>query len=107
MNIVQQEPLRRSIRERRYAINDDYVVYNIENECDMSLDKDLLTFKKAMKSDNSDKWLIASEEEISSMGVNKVWDLVELPDGFRSVGCKWIFKTKRDSKGNIERYKAR
>ncbi|KAL1200754.1 Retrovirus-related Pol polyprotein from transposon TNT 1-94 [Cardamine amara subsp. amara] len=41
------------------------------------------------------------------MGVNKVWDLVELPDGFRSVGCKWIFKTKRDSKGNIERYKAR
>ena len=23
------------------------------------------------------------------------------------MGCKWIFKTKRDSKGNVERYKAR
>ena len=22
------------------------------------------------------------------------------------VGCKWVFKTKRDSHGNIERYKA-
>ena len=24
----------------------------------------------------------------------------------KPIGCKWIFKTKRDSKGNIERYKA-
>ena len=25
----------------------------------------------------------------------------------KRVGCKWVFKTKRDSKGNVERYKAR
>ena len=25
----------------------------------------------------------------------------------KPIGCKWIFKTKRDSKGNKERYKAR
>ena len=24
----------------------------------------------------------------------------------KPIGCKWIFKTKRDSKGNKERYKA-
>jgi hypothetical protein len=23
------------------------------------------------------------------------------------VGCKWVYKTKRDSKGHVERYKAR
>ncbi|KAL1219966.1 Retrovirus-related Pol polyprotein from transposon TNT 1-94 [Cardamine amara subsp. amara] len=39
------------------------------------------------------------------MGDNRVWDLVELSDGFKTVGSKWVFKTKRDSKGNIERYK--
>ncbi|KAL1223876.1 Retrovirus-related Pol polyprotein from transposon TNT 1-94 [Cardamine amara subsp. amara] len=60
-----------------------------------------------MECDNSGKWSSAAEEEISSMDVNKVWVLVELPDGFKTVGCKWIFKTKKDSKGNIERYKAR
>ena len=38
---------------------------------------------------------------------NDVWDLVELPKGAKPIGCKWIFKTKRDAKGNIERYKAR
>ena len=33
---------------------------------------------------------------------NGVWDLVKLPKG-----CKWVFKTKRDSHGNLERYKVR
>ena len=30
-----------------------------------------------------------------------------LPEGAKPIGCKWISKTKRDSKGNIKRYKAR
>lgn len=38
---------------------------------------------------------------------NRVWDLVRLPNGCKRVGCKWVFKTKRDSHGNLERYKAR
>ncbi|KAL4032328.1 hypothetical protein IC575_005399 [Cucumis melo] len=41
------------------------------------------------------------------MNDNKVWNLVELPKESKRVGCKWVFKTKRDSNGNIERYKAR
>ena len=38
---------------------------------------------------------------------NDIWDLVPLPKGTKSIGCKWIFMTKRDLKGNVERYKAR
>lgn len=106
-NIVPQVPLRRSIRERRSTIINDYVVYDVESECDLSLNEEPKTFRKAMESENSEKWSNAAEEEISSMNVNKVWDLVELPDGFKTVGCKWIFTTKRDSKGNLEKYKAR
>ena len=41
------------------------------------------------------------------MSHNEVWDLVELPHGCKPIGCKWVFKTKRNSKGQIERYKAR
>ena len=47
------------------------------------------------------------KEEINSMEHNRVWDLVGLPKGCKRVGCKWVFKTKRDSHGNLERYKAR
>ncbi|KAA0033370.1 Retrovirus-related Pol polyprotein from transposon TNT 1-94 [Cucumis melo var. makuwa] len=41
------------------------------------------------------------------MNDNEVWDLVELPKESKRIECKWVFKTKRDSNGNIEQYKAR
>lgn len=34
-----------------------------------------------------------------------LWDLVKLLEGVKLIDCKWIFKTKRDSKGIIERHK--
>jgi Reverse transcriptase (RNA-dependent DNA polymerase) len=45
------------------------------------------------------------DEEIKSMYDNNVWDIVPLPEGVKPIGCKWIFKTKNDSEGNVERYK--
>ena len=41
------------------------------------------------------------------MSAIDVWDLVEIPDGLKPVGCKWVYKTKCDSKGSVERFKAR
>ena len=46
-------------------------------------------------------------DEMDSMASNQVWDLVELPVGVKAIGCRWVFKTKKDSEGNIERHKAR
>ena len=46
-------------------------------------------------------------EEMQSMSVNGVWELVELPENYKAIGCKWVFKTKKDSNGNIERFKVR
>ncbi|KAL6349316.1 hypothetical protein AAG906_033972 [Vitis piasezkii] len=44
---------------------------------------------------------------MSSMRCKDVCDLVELPNGAKAIGCKWVFKTNKDSLGNIEKYKAR
>ena len=44
---------------------------------------------------------------MDTMASNRVQNLVELPNGVKVIGCKWVFKTKKDSQDNIERHKTR
>ena len=37
---------------------------------------------------------------------NHTWELVDLPPGAKTIGCKWIFKRKLKQDGSIEKYKA-
>jgi hypothetical protein len=60
-----------------------------------------------MSGDNSTFWFNAMKEEMESMAKNQVWDLIDLPKGAIAIGCKWVYKTKIDASGNVERYKAR
>ena len=52
-------------------------------------------------------WLDAMSNELESMYKNEVWDLINLPKGAAVIGCKLVYKTKRDAFGNVERYKAK
>ena len=46
------------------------------------------------------------KDEMKSMNTNDIWDLEEIPNRAKTVGCKQVYKTKCDSKENVERYKA-
>jgi hypothetical protein len=102
-DVPYNEPPRRSQRARRSVISNDYEVYVSE---EIQIKGDPASFEEAMRSAHSSKWLDAMEDEMRSMSVNKVWDLEEIPKGAKIVGCKWVYKTKCDSNGNIERFKA-
>jgi hypothetical protein len=52
-------------------------------------------------------WRRAMEEELSSINDNKTWTLTTLPAGHKAIGLKWVFKLKRDSKGEVVKHKAR
>jgi hypothetical protein len=47
------------------------------------------------------------KEEMSALQKNKTWELVQLPKGKKTVGCKWVFTVKQTPEGKVERYKAR
>ncbi|KAI5318095.1 hypothetical protein L3X38_037803 [Prunus dulcis] len=52
-------------------------------------------------------WKQAMTEEIQALDQQGTWTLVPSPPHTNIVGCKWIFKIKKNADGTISRYKAR
>ena len=52
------------------------------------------------------KWKNAMIEEMKALYKNSTWELVELPRGHKTVGCKLVFTIKYKADGSIESYKA-
>nr|GFB05517.1 putative ribonuclease H-like domain-containing protein [Tanacetum cinerariifolium] len=47
------------------------------------------------------------QDELLQFKMKKVWVLVDLPNGKRAIGTKWVFRNKKDKRGIIVRNKAR
>ena len=65
------------------------------------------TYAEAMVDLDSEKWQDAMKSKIESMKKNQVWNLIDPPDGERTIECKWIYKKKKDMDENVHIYKAR
>lgn len=61
-------------------------------------------FEEAAK---KEEWIKAMREELGAINRNETWELVDLPEGKSAIGLKWVFKTKYNADGSIERHKAR
>jgi hypothetical protein len=46
-------------------------------------------------------------DEFNALLRNGMWDLVPPSTSTNLVGCKWVFRIKRNSNGTVDRYKAR
>ena len=42
-------------------------------------------------------------EEIEALKKNDTWELITLPRGKRTVGCRWVYTLKHKADGSIER----
>ena len=70
--------------------------------------EDPTTFQEAIHNQEKSKWMGAMVEEIQSLHKNQTWDLVELPEGKRAIGCKWVYKKKKAVlEKKVEKFKAR
>jgi hypothetical protein len=74
------------------------------NVAEVVCDDEPQTLEEAMASAAADLWKQAMD---ASLLANCTWELSDVPTGVKPIPCKWVFKIKRDAKGNIERYKAR
>ena len=54
-----------------------------------------------------EEWRNAMNEEYNSIMKNDTWELKELPKNKVPIGCKWLYKSKFDIDGSIDKHKAR
>ncbi|GKC27750.1 putative ribonuclease H-like domain-containing protein [Tanacetum coccineum] len=52
-------------------------------------------------------WVEAMQEELLQFKLQQVWILVDLPNGKKAIGTKWVFRNKKDERGIVIRNKAR
>jgi hypothetical protein len=69
--------------------------------------EDPRTYSQAMKSDKSEEWSKAIKDEIESLERLGTWELTKYEEGQAPLHSKWVFKTKTNADGSVERYKAR
>ena len=95
-----EESLRRSVRQRqpptRYGINEyadmakeDLFHHSAYNVCQISEPQSI---EETLKSKYAKEWKAAADTEYDSLIVNETWELVELPQDCKAIGCKWVFK---------------
>ncbi|KAH9726802.1 hypothetical protein KPL70_008430 [Citrus sinensis] len=49
------------------------------------------------------KWTKAMNEEMEALQKNATWELVSLPKGRKTIGCRWVFTIKLRADGSIDR----
>ncbi|GJT03386.1 putative ribonuclease H-like domain-containing protein [Tanacetum coccineum] len=49
----------------------------------------------------------AMQDELLQFKLQKVWTLVDLPNGKRAIGTKWVYRNKKDERGIMIKNKAR
>ncbi|CAL5381550.1 unnamed protein product [Camellia sinensis] len=56
---------------------------------------------------NDQKWMEAMKEEMRMIEKNHTWELMEKPQNRKIIGVKWVFRTKLNADGSVNKYKAR
>ena len=62
---------------------------------------------KPISSSDAGYWKETLKIKIDSIIKINTWILTYLPHGGKPISCKWIFKTKFNSDGSLDKYKAR
>lgn len=69
--------------------------------------KEPKSYNEVLKSVDKEHWVNAMNEEYQSLISSDTWTLVRLPLGRQAIGSKWVFKQKKDTSGQVVRFKAR
>jgi hypothetical protein len=65
-------------------------------------ENDPLSFNKAI----TEEKIEAMDEEMHAIEKNDTWKLTYPPESKKTIGVKWVYKTKKNAKEEVQKYKA-
>lgn len=78
--------------------DDSLTHFSLFSDCDPTI------FEVAVK---EPKWRKAMDAEIAAIERNNTWELCDLTNGQKTIGVKWVYKTKLKENGEVDKHKAR
>ncbi|RVX02815.1 Retrovirus-related Pol polyprotein from transposon TNT 1-94 [Vitis vinifera] len=88
---------------------DDVPVRGIRSLSDVYERNNVAVFEPAEfeEAEKDDKWIEAMKEELRMIEKNDTWELVDRPQHRKVIGVKWVYRTKLNADGSVNKYKAR
>ncbi|CAL8176707.1 unnamed protein product [Prunus armeniaca] len=87
----------------------DHTPIRWRNICDILAQCNLCIVKleKYEETAQDKAWIKAMEEKLSMIDKNGTWELVDRPSDKQVIGVKWVFRTKLNLDGSVQKNKAR
>ena len=107
-NLRNRSCLRQPRKLEVYDMDSSYEEEDCETAliCSSILD-DNLSYQEAVTGPNSKHWKEAIKEEFKALEANQTWMIVRKPIRKTIIDTKWVFKMKRNEKGEPSVFKAR
>lgn len=84
----------------------DELAFLLSNSPDQQ-NKDPVSCSEAMQSPDKANWQLAMQKEINDLGAQSTWQLTKLPASRKALKGRWVYKTKQNPDGSINKFKAR
>ena len=72
-----------------------------------SHEDDPTSYYEAINDKDFGFWKEAMKSKLESMYSNNAWALVDLPQGVKPIGCKWVYKRNKGVDRKVETFKSR
>jgi len=98
-----EQPLMEDENIDDFPVRGTRMLSDIYQRCNLTL-LEPGSFHEAKKDSH---WMTAMEEELNMIEKNNTWELVDRPNDRKIIGVRWVFRTKLNLDGSINKHKAR
>ncbi|KAA3483180.1 Retrovirus-related Pol polyprotein from transposon TNT 1-94 [Gossypium australe] len=101
--VVSQEQISKSKSDTKFAFRGTRSLYDVYAMCNLAT-LEPTNYKEVAKHNELRAAMI---DEMKMIKKNSTWQLVDRPKNYKVIGVKWVYRTKLNQDGSVNKHKAR